>query len=380
MLKVGILVHSLPPWAHGGNPREAIQLAEALKENGISTTIFYFSRQNANIKGVHLVRINPIRSPPHTADFLSVGKIMLSCIRVAKVNKLDVLIAYAVGSSEGLASPIISKLLGIKLIIRATGNDILSDLRRYPFLIKPPLLLADSIVPINNHMKDLIVHAIPEVNKKITIIPVAVDVKQFSPKINGSSVRKRFVGDDDFLVLTVTRLVKIKGVDYLLKAFSLLKNEQNKFKLLIVGDGPERKNLLELASSLRLEDAVFFERFVSDEELPYYYAACDLFVLPSITDKNGRTEAFGKVIAEALASGKPVIGANVGGIPSIIRNGSTGLLVDQRNPQMLAAAILKMKSQRNLSLQMTENGRKEVLNIYACEKVLKLWLDLIRAL
>lgn len=379
-MNVGILVHSLPPWAYGGNPREAMQIADTLSVRGDFPTIFYFGPRDTALKNVKLIRMNCVQSPPHTADILSVWRLVSTCLRIPRTPRFDAVIAFAAGSSEGLAAPIISNMLRTKFILRTTGNDIYSDLRKYPFLVKPPLQFADAVVPINEHMAEVILRTMPDVKEKVTIIPVAIDVDLFTPELDGSNLRMRYGMEQDFVVLTIARLVKIKGVDYLVRAMSHVVKENDHARLIIIGDGPERENLVALTKKLNLTGKVFFERLVSETNLPPYYAACDVFVLPSVIDENGRTEAFGKVLAEAQACGRPVIGTRVGGIPSTVENGRTGLLVEQRDPIALSNAIIRIMSNPDIGSKFGENGRKAVVERYSSREVMKQWVSLIDAI
>jgi glycosyltransferase involved in cell wall biosynthesis len=95
-------------------------------------------------------------------------------------------------------------------------------------------------------------------------------------------------------------------------------------KLVIVGEGPTKKNVLRLVDSFKLNDSVILAGKVNDEELPIYYAASDLIVLPSLM------EGFGIVLLEAMASGKPCITTKVGGTEDVVVNNKTGLIVPPR--------------------------------------------------
>jgi phosphatidylinositol alpha-1,6-mannosyltransferase len=120
----------------------------------------------------------------------------------------------------------------------------------------------------------------------------------------------------------------------------------------IVGDGPERKTFEELARDMCLADKVFLPGAVSDELLPSYYENCDLFVLPSTE------EGFGIVFLEAMHHGKPCIGARAGGVPEVIRDGATGVLVDPSNLAIeVPEAILRLLQDPALRRTMGTNGR-----------------------
>ncbi|MCX7999169.1 MAG: glycosyltransferase family 4 protein, partial [Leptospiraceae bacterium] len=124
-----------------------------------------------------------------------------------------------------------------------------------------------------------------------------------------------------------------KGVEYLIKAGEILKDE--KILFLIVGnlnlDKEYAKRVIEYAKKKNVNAK--FTGFIPYEDLKALYSACDIFVLPSLE------EGFGVVLTEALASGKPLIGSNVGGIPMQIRDGWNGFLVEPANEKQLAEKI-----------------------------------------
>jgi len=379
-MRVGILVKTIPPWGYGGNPREAIQIAKYLYSEESKATIICFSPDRRDFEELDVVPMKPLPYPRHVGDIMPVPQILVTTVKAVKKLNLDILLGFCAGSAEGLAAALVAKMMSVPCVIRTTGNDIIVDLQKYPSLIKPPLLLCDTIVPINEYMQNLIVRRLPKVKQKTQIVPIAVDVDLFSPKKDGSKVRTIYKIENAFIVLTVARLVKRKGIDYLLMAMKNVLQEDPNVRLIVVGDGPERYNLLTLASQLNIMKNVIFEKHVPENLLPHYYTACDVFVLPSIKDKKGGTEAFGKVLAESLACERPVIGTRVGGIPSIVQDGKTGFLVEECQPESLASAILKLRYNPELRQRMGKYGRSIVIENYASEKVMKQWIDLFKNL
>lgn len=174
---------------------------------------------------------------------------------------------------------------------------------------------------------------LPQFRNKITVVPNFVDTRRFYPR-DGRVVRKQLGLEDKKIILFVGRLVPYKGLEYLIDAFRLVKEKRRDVALLIIGGGkPDYMTKLVNQAG----NDVFFLT-ATDEELPYYYSACDVFVLPSVT----RQEAFGIVLLEAMACGKPVIGTRVGGVPYVV--GESGLTVEPRNTQELYHAIQKILS------------------------------------
>ena len=196
--------------------------------------------------------------------------------------------------------------------------------------------------------------------KNIEVIPNGIDLEKY----RGLASRGDRTSTGEFVVITVARLEKVKGIEYLIRAFHSPRCDlPRRSHLLIIGDGSQRKNLEDLVKKLNLEERVKFLGPVPNERLPEYLAAADCFVLPSLR------EGFGIVILEAQAAGIPVIGTKVGGILDLIEDGKTGLLVEPKNSEAIAKAIGEIYSGRkfakaNLEKYDWNNISQQVFNIY----------------
>ena len=194
--------------------------------------------------------------------------------------------------------------------------------------------------------------------KNIEIIPNGIDLSKFQ-NLDREKSREKLGIKDEFLIMTVARLEKVKGINYLIEAGKLLSSESlisnSKFLILIIGDGSERKNLENLVKKLNLEDRVKFLGQIPNEEILEYLVAADCFVLPSLK------EGFGIVILEAMAAGVPIIGTKIGGILDIIDDQKTGILVEPKNPQEIAGAIFKIYTQPQLSQNLVKSSLSKLI-------------------
>ena len=164
------------------------------------------------------------------------------------------------------------------------------------------------------------------------------------------------------VVLSVGRWAaseRYKGADLLIHVVSELAQEFPDLHLVLVGDGDDVPRLKKLALAANTRDNVHFISGLSRSELAACYAACDIFALPSTG------EGFGLVFLEAMAFQKPVIGTTVGGIPDIVEDGITGILVDPENPSLLSIALRSLMSNDVLRLQMGQQGAEAVRARYA---------------
>ena len=164
------------------------------------------------------------------------------------------------------------------------------------------------------------------------------------------------------VILSVSHLIKTKGIDLNLKAISKLKRKYPNIIYLIIGEGKEKKNLEDLVNNLNLQDIVKFIGEVFHHKVMKYMAACDIFSLPSWS------ESFGVVYLEAMAHGKPVIGCKGEGIEDFVENGKMGLLVKSKDVGGLTEAMDYLFSNPDEARAIGKRARKLVLENYTWEK------------
>lgn len=209
-------------------------------------------------------------------------------------------------------------------------------------------------------------------SKNIEIIPNGINVSRFQ-NLNREESRMKLGLKDEFVIMTVARLEKRKGIQHLIEA---VKNNQlsGNYQLLIIGDGDERKNLENLAQTLNLKDKVKFLGPIPNEKIPGYLAAADCFILPSLK------EGFGISILEAMAAGVPVIATRVGGILDIIKDGKNGILVEPQNSNEISDAVLKIHSQPEFKQKLVNSARAELTSFEwgnIADKVYKIYQEIL---
>lgn len=191
----------------------------------------------------------------------------------------------------------------------------------------------------------------------VTVVPNGVDCARFRPDISSVNLTERLGLGDKFTVLFVGALTKwhrYKGLDVLLKAMRTLLNTRTELSLLVVGDGELKGEYEVMSRQLGVSESTLFLGDIPDVQLPEYYSAADVLVLPS----KDRSEGFGLTILEANSTGKPVVASNTGGIPSVVRDSYNGLLVQPNDPAALSEALLYLFNNRGLAAKMGRNGRK----------------------
>jgi rhamnosyl/mannosyltransferase len=223
------------------------------------------------------------------------------------------------------------------------------------------------IVPTPRHIE--VSRFVSKYREKCRIVPFGVSIPRFELDETG---RKKVGELRDGLpsVLCVGRLVTYKGVEFLIRAVQGIKA-----RLWIAGAGPLDGSLRNLAQEKGIADRIEFLGQVSDQELVAYYHACDVFVLPSITN----AEMFGVVQLEAMACRKPVISTNLPtGVSWVNQHGKTGYLVPPRNAEELAKRIKHLISNPQLREEMGEAGRMRVEQRFTSTKMAEAMLQVYK--
>ncbi len=186
---------------------------------------------------------------------------------------------------------------------------------------------------------------------KIRLYPRGIDINRFHPSMGDGFWQSRWsLAIDDFKLLYVGRISKEKNIDVLAGAFSLLRRMTDKVQLILVGDGPYRKQMEKRLGKRQ----VLFTGYLEGEALARAYASSDLFVFPSATD------TFGNVVLEAQASGLPVIVTDQGGPKENVIAGKTGMIVPAGDEETLAKTILTLIRDRGRLEIMKINARKYI--------------------
>jgi teichuronic acid biosynthesis glycosyltransferase TuaC len=236
---------------------------------------------------------------------------------------------------DGVAAVILGEKFSKPVVITARGTDInlISDYYFPRIMIQWAAGRADAIISVSQALKTRLAGLGIDKNK-ITVLRNGVDLKAFSPPDNGTkSTGNSKTGEK--VLLAVGSLLPFKGHALAIKALSSLPE----CKLLIAGEGPERKSLHQLSASLGLNDRVIFLGRIEHEELPRFYGTADALVHASTR------EGLPNVLLESLACGTPVVATRVGGIPEIITGPEAGILVREQTADSIANGV------KNLFLQ-----------------------------
>jgi glycosyltransferase involved in cell wall biosynthesis len=224
--------------------------------------------------------------------------------------------------------------------------------------------LADRVITSGETIRKTMIEVNGYDPHKIVSIPAGVDETIFSPRINGPSVREGFhIRPDDFLLGVVAVLRSWKGHAYLLEALKSLQEKIPSIKLLIVGSGPQEKNLKDYIANNDLTGRVTMTGY--REDVPQILKSLDLFILPSYSN-----EATSQVIPQAMAMGIPVISTFAGGIQEVVTNGVTGMLVPPRDSRALSEAIYWAYQNRGEMAKMAERAGEFILKDFTVTRMI----------
>ncbi|MEO2055496.1 MAG: glycosyltransferase family 4 protein [Nitrospira sp.] len=223
------------------------------------------------------------------------------------------------------------------------------------------MAMARFVVTVSDFNKEYLEECLKSEGRSGRIIRLynGIDLDEFKP----SQAEK----EPDLLV-GVGRLVEKKGFSYLIEACKLLEESGKSFKCVIIGEGDERKALVELVKKYGLKEKVLFLGAKTQTEVIRILKTASVFVLPCIIAEDGNRDGLPTVLLEAMALGVPVISTTVTGIPEIITHGKSGLLVPQRDPRLLAREIGEVLANQELQSLLQRGGRLKVEEVFDVKK------------
>jgi glycosyltransferase involved in cell wall biosynthesis len=283
--------------------------------------------------------------------------------RVAKSFKIKIIHAHW-WIPSGLVGVLVSSLLNKPLIITTHGSDIrlIPNSKFSIFLAKFVFKKAEYITVVSNFLKERLVSELSLPAAKILVIPMPANpVKIKIIPLPEPKPKK--------LILCVARYTGQKKLEILLESLSLLKKDDLDFEAAFIGEGPEREKLVKKIEDFSLKEEVKLMKLMSQEELNRYYNLSDVVVLPSVN------EGFGLVLVEAALCKKPVIGTNSGGIPDIIQDGVTGLLVPPEDSKALASAIKNVLKNGDLASRLSQSAYQQAWNKFSPQAITKRFLE-----
>ncbi|MHB9029227.1 MAG: glycosyltransferase, partial [Candidatus Latescibacterota bacterium] len=286
-------------------------------------------------------------------------------LKLVREKKPEVLHAHWI-LPNGFIAGKVSKATGIPLLIQLHGSDVFTA-EKNPLFRRMARFAAKQAAYIVSPSPDLRdrLGALGIDTGKIGIVPNTVE-SDFCAGVSDrdvSELRVRLgVPGENRIVLAMGRMVHVKGFDHLLEAFARVAGEYTDVTLVLAGGGVLFDDMRRRADELGLGARVIMPGPVTREEVPGYFRMADVFVVPSVKHESGAVDGLPVVIPEAMAAGLPIIASEVGGIPVLVRNDCNGILIPQRDPKALAAAMRRLLADTGLCRSYGDRAR----NIVEC--------------
>lgn len=313
------------------------------------------------ITSIYRVRIkyNPL------SLFNYVLHIVIAIIRIAHfIKKNNIHIVHPCDNLTRIIGGMAAKLTGRHAVCHVR-DELVSNSFINRILKVFILLSMDKVIAVSDKIKKLL-EGPGNISKKVVTIYNGVDLYLFNPdNVNGNSIREKLgVKEGMVLIAIIGALIPLKGHIILFRALKKLKDDGFiNIACLVVGSGPEDGGLQNFIKENDLNENVFFVGFRKD--IPCILSETDILVLPSFT------EAFPRVVIEAMAMKVPVVATNVGGIPEAIENQKTGLLIPPGDTDALCSAIKLLVENPDMRIKMGTEGRERAEMLFANEKNIK---------
>ncbi len=364
-MRIMIMNYEFPPLGGGGGVacyQIARELAKTHQVDYI-TTAFKGLPKFEVIDKINVYRVPVIyRKELSTATLVSMLTFFPSSfhsgLELCKKNKYDLILAWFAIPS-GLTSMLLSKLFRVPHILTIIGGDIYDPSKKWSphnhfFLRKIVELIMDNSNMITSISTDTKNRALQYYRTGTTIKPISLGFVK--PEFKKNTREELGLLNEDIILISVGRLIKRKGYEYAIKALSKLPFQNLKY--LIIGDGPEEKNLQDLAKRLGIEDKIKFLGFVSEEKKFQYLSISNIYVLSSLH------EGFGICLMEAMYCSMPIVATNNGGQNDFLVEGKNALMVQIEDGDALAEQIENLIKDRKLRLQIGENNKEDVKKFY----------------
>jgi phosphatidylinositol alpha-1,6-mannosyltransferase len=270
---------------------------------------------------------------------------------------------FGAAAPLGLMAPALRKAGAERLVATTHGHEAgWAQLPAARQLLRRIGESTDTITYLGEYTRSRIATALtPQAASRMAQLPPGVDEKAFHPGSGGDRVRARLGLTDRPVVVCVSRLVRRKGQDTLIRAMPRILAAEPDTVLLIVGGGPYEQDLRRLARETGVADSVRFTGTVPWSELPAHYGAGDVFAMPCRTRRGGLdVEGLGIVYLEASATGLPVVAGDSGGAPDAVLEGETGWVVRGGSVEQTAERIVVLLQDPELRRRMGERGRRWV--------------------
>ena len=370
-IKIKIL-HIITRLEFGGPPLSLLDLIARLDRSKFSVSLatgLTSDRERDMIEEARKLDIEIFTVPSLVRDIkiMSDIKALWQIMRIIKRGGYHIVHCHT--SKAGFIGPLAARLAGAKIVLYSPHGTILQGyfgkiqtvffilLQRFAACFIDQIICL-SRLEISQYLEEKIGSP-----GKYTFIYNGIDVESTARRRTDSLTMRKELGiePDDFVGISVGRLVPVKGYDYLIETIRLLKPNIPNIRLLFVGDGSERKALEKQAEGAGLLNHVKFLGL--RRNVPEILSCADVFVLSSLN------EGFGLVLVEAMTMRLPIVATSVGGVPEVVEDGKTGILVAPEDPQAMGDAVERIYHNRQWGKELGVAGYKRAKNTFDIRKI-----------
>ncbi len=361
------------PSEFGGGYRVFLQIMERLSKDtfNIFSCCPFNQEQKERLKasGVRIINTNLDNNP------------FVSILKLSKIMRSEnIHIVHTQGGRDDFYARVAGRIAKVPVVVNTVatlveGYDV-TFLKKIVYVLCDRLTerFVDQFIVVSESLRKTIIRNHGIQPDKVIKIYNGIELDQYQPHPGSrEKIRKDFlISEEEFLVGTAGRLVYEKGFEFLIRSVQKVLKTFPKTKFLLVGDGPLKMKLENLARELGIMEYCIFSGFRDD--IPEILSSLDLFVLPSIL------EGHPIVILEAMAMAKPIVASDINGVREQIENGRTGVLVPRGDPQALAEAIKQMLKERIVAKKLGMEARKQVEEIFDIRRQVALHEEVYKGL
>jgi phosphatidylinositol alpha-1,6-mannosyltransferase len=375
-----VLAGDYPP-ALGGIQRYAHELANALHLRGVAVAVIA-SAQPGDEEFDRAQPFPTLRVPCPTKQAATLN--MLAALNspqlLTELGGAPELVFCANWFPEGPAARLYHQRGGAPYVLLSHGRETtLTGLNLVKYLMQRNVVGGAAAGVTNSNYTAGQVQRRGLAPERTRVILAGVRPEDFQPESHRiAALRERFGLSGKRVLLTVSRLVARKGQLQVLRALPRIRERVPEAHYLIVGEGPEEDHIKAEIERLDLAAAVTLAGAVSHQELPHLYALADIFVMTSLDLPGQPIEGFGLVYLEAALCGTPVVAGNTGGVADAVLDGETGLLVDPRETEQIAAACLRLLEDPSLAAGLVAASKRRISRSLTWDHVAARTLEALR--
>ena len=361
------------PSEFGGGYRVFLQIMERLSKDtfNIFSCCPFNHEQKERLKasGVRIINTNLDNNP------------IVSILKLSKIIRSEnIHIVHTQGGRDDFYARVAGRIAKVPVVVNTVatlveGYDV-TFLKKIVYVLCDRLTerFVDQFIVVSESLRKTIIRNHGIQPDKVIKIYNGIELDQYQPHPGSrEKIRKEFlISEEEFLVGTAGRLVYEKGFEFLIRSVQKVLKTFPKTKFLLVGDGPLKMKLENLARELGIMEYCIFSGFRDD--IPEILSSLDLFVLPSIL------EGHPIVILEAMAMAKPIVASDINGVREQIENGRTGVLVPRGDPQALAEAINQLLKDKSKAKALGMEARKRAEAMFDLKHQIPLYEEVYKQL